>query len=162
MKAFLTYLASVIILLAFLLSSTQAATSPPVVGGIMPDITLPVLTDTDQKNYLGLPDKKTFKLHEIKAKVVIAEIFNMYCPYCQKKARRINTLYRLIESRQDLKDRVKLIGLGAGNSSFEVGDFKKKHAVPFPLFGDEDFALYKVLGKGKTPYFLVFKINSRC
>jgi peroxiredoxin len=132
---------------------------PPVQGDVLPEINLLVPEDAAHRNYLGLKGGEFFKIPQIKAKVVIIEIFSMYCPYCQREAPEINRLYSIIEGNPDLRDKIKLIGIGAGNSSFEVGVFKKKYNVPFPLISDEDFSIHKCVGEVRTPYFLGVRIN---
>lgn len=117
------------------------------------DFTLPVPDNETHKHYLGLSDEARFSLGQIKSPVVIIEIFSMYCPVCQREAGNVNTLYRLIQGDPALKEKVKLIGIGAGNSSFEVDFFKEKYAIEFPLFSDADFSIHKKIGEVRTPHF---------
>jgi len=140
-------------------SSIYAADKPPQKGESLPAINLPIPKSPDEKSYLGLSGGGSFKIPQIKAKAVIIEIFSMYCPYCQKDAPGVNELYTLIENDPDLKKKVKLIGIAAGNTPFEVDVYRKNYTVPFPLFPDQDFTIHKACGEVRTPYFIVVRIN---
>ncbi|MCD6534732.1 MAG: TlpA family protein disulfide reductase [Deltaproteobacteria bacterium] len=124
------------------------------VSNQMPTIKLTTPKDQSLRNYLGLQEKTSFSVEEIKCEILIIEIFSMYCPHCQKDAPTINKLYELIESDDKVAGRVKLIGIGTGNSAFEIDIFKKKYKIPFPLFADADFAIHEDLGNVRTPYFI--------
>lgn len=136
-----------------------AATEAPSVGGVLPEMSLPSPESPAASNYLGLAGKSSFKLPEIRAEVVIVEIFSMYCPYCQAEAPNVERLFQIIQAHKSLKDKVKLIGIGAGNTPYEVGVFHDRYEVPFPLFADPDFSIHKILGEVRTPYFIAIKIN---
>ena len=159
MKKIAILLAVMTILSLGLGFSALAANKPPEKGETLPVINLPVPKNPTEKSYLGLSGDGLFKIPQIKANVVIVEIFSMYCPYCQKDAPGVNELYYLIEKSSDLKNKIKLIGIGAGNSSYEVEVYKKTYTVPFPLFPDKDFTIHKACGDVRTPYFIVVKIN---
>jgi peroxiredoxin len=159
MKKILMFLAAMTLLFSMLVFPALAANKPPEKGEVLPVMNLPTPKNPDERSYLGLSGSGLFKIPQIKAKVVIVEIFSMYCPYCQKDAPGVNELYRLIENNPDIKSKIKLIGIGAGNSSYEVDVFKKTYTVPFPLFPDKDFTIHKACGEVRTPYFMVVKIN---
>ena len=135
------------------------AAGTPLVGGQLPDFTLGVPKDAAEKTYLGLSGSGAFKIPQIRAKTVIVEIFSMYCPYCQKEALNVNRVYEKIEADPALRGKIKLLGIGVGNSAFEVGVFRKRYRIPFPLFPDGDFVLHKLLGEVRTPYFIGVKIR---
>lgn len=137
----------------------QAATAPPAKGEPFPAINLPIPPDANDKNYLGLSGSGAFKVTQVRAQAVLIEIFSMYCPYCQKDAPGINELFQAIEGDAELKGRIKILGIGVGNSAYEVGVYKKKYNVPFPLIPDEPFTLHKALGETRTPYFILVKIG---
>jgi peroxiredoxin len=159
MKKTLMVLTIIILFLSILTFSALPVNKPPEKGELLPVINLPIPKNPDERNYLGLSGSGSIKISQIKAKVVIVEIFSMYCPYCQKDAPGVNELYRLIENNPDIKNKIKIIGIGAGNSLYEVDVFKKTYNVPFPLFPDKDFAIHKACGEVRTPYFMVVKIN---
>ena len=147
----------------FLMVAPLLAVSPPVVGGQLPDFKLPFPKGSADKNYLNISGSLfsgSFKIPQIKAEVVIIEIFSMYCPYCQAEAPHVNSLYNKIENNPVLKGRIKLVGIGVGNSEYEVGVFKKKYNIPFPLLPDGDFKIHKLMGEVRTPYFIGIKINA--
>ena len=137
----------------------SAAGGPPEKGKPLPDVSLPVPEDPAQRAYLGLDGGASFKIPQIKARVVIIEIFSMYCPYCQREAPAVNRLYGKIEGNPRLKGKIKLIGIGAGNSPFEVNVFRKKYDIAFPLFSDENYALHRCFGEVRTPYFIAVRLN---
>ena len=151
-----------VILTLFLATAISASeNSPPKVGNPMPDFELPMLNNPVDLQYLGLSASgKSFRISQVKAKVVILQIYSMYCPYCQAEAPNVNRLYATIENSPALKDKIKIIGIGAGNTQFEVETYKKKYAVPLPLVPDDDFKIHKIMGEVRTPYFIAVKLNN--
>ena len=135
-----------------------AATKPPGVGGVLPETILSVPPKPEHQKYLGLAGEGRFIIPQIKADVVLVEFFSMYCPYCQNEAPIVNKLYSNIEKNSNLKNRIKLIGIGVGNSAYEVSIFRKKYEINFPLFPDADFSIHKIIGEVRTPYFIGVRI----
>ena len=159
MKSRIMLLAAAAVLVASLLPAPTAASPPPQPNSPLPDFKLPLPERAADKDYLGLTTTGPFTIAQIKAQVVIIEIFSMYCPYCQREAPEVNRLYQMIENDPTLKGAIKLIGIGAGNTPFEVQVFKEKYSVPFPVFSDEDFTLHKAFGEVRTPFFIGVRIN---
>lgn len=131
----------------------------PLKGSVLPEIRLAVPRIPAHRSYLGISGGEFFTIADIKARVVIIEMFSMYCPHCQREAPAVNELYRTIENSPHAQGRVKLMGIGAGNDAFEVEFFKDKYDVPFPLFTDRDYVIHEQLGKPNTPFFIAVKMN---
>jgi len=98
-----------LILTLFIATAISAAENgPPKVGSSLPDIELPTLNNPADLKYLGLPaGGKFFKINQVKAKVVIIQIYSMYCPYCQAEAPNVNRLYAAIENSPHSKTKLK-------------------------------------------------------
>jgi thiol-disulfide isomerase/thioredoxin len=122
-------------------------------------IPLPVPEDRGERQYLGVETGETFTLPQVKAKLLIVHVFSMYCPFCQADAPHVNELYAMIQKSPALKDKVRIVGLGVGNTSFEVKVYKEKFAVPFPLFSDENFDVQKACSSPiRTPVFIAARV----
>ena len=125
----------------------------------LPLFELPMPQEESEKSYMGLSGTENFEIGQIRTQVLIIEVFNFYCPHCQRLASQVNELYQEIQSRPDLKVRIKMIGIGGGNSPYEVNSFREKYKVPFPLFADQRMEISKILGVKGTPTFIGVKIH---
>jgi peroxiredoxin len=160
MKKMVIFFVALAICLAVLNDAPVAAEQSTISGDVLASITLPVPQEQNAKTYLGLTGEGSFTISQIKAQVVIIEIFNMYCNNCQREAPRVNELYQAMGKDPNLKGKIKMIGIGVGNTPLEVEVFKKTYGVPFPLFPDEDYSIHKATGEVRTPYFIGVKINA--
>jgi len=118
------------------------------------DFNLTAPKDASHRSYLGFETLEPFTLNKIQAKILIIEIFSMYCPICQREAANVNKLFKLIQKNPKYKNKIKLIGIGAGNSAYEVNFFKKNYKIKFPLFSDTKFVIHKKIGEVGTPHFI--------
>ncbi len=126
----------------------------PAEGDMFPKLKLSLPQEMHDREYLRVA-KDPFLLSQVDSKVLIVEVFSMYCPHCQKEAPNVNALYEAIAAGPKLKSRIKMLGIGAGNSFFEVTVFRAHYKIEFPLIPDEDMSVCKGLGVVGTPHFFV-------
>ncbi len=99
-------------------------------------ISLTIPSDYRMAAYLGFfSPRESFKLTEIKARIVVVEVFQVRCSHCQNQVDDLKELYHLI-AKEGLFHQVKIIGLGYGDDLFEVEEFGRRYAIPYPLFAD--------------------------
>ena len=141
-------------------TSPTGPISAPAAGSSALDPTsglvLPALSDQGQRTYLGIDAPGAFPLTDIRAEVVVIEVFSMYCPHCQQEAPNVNRLYQSIAADPSLDGRIKIIGIGVGNTSYEVDAFQKRFNIQFPLFPDRSRQLARQLGVRVTPTFVAY------
>ena len=147
----------ILLWLIFDLLPVQACASQLEPQAPWPAVTLQLPSDPVLRHYLGVKEGDTFTVDDMVSEVVVVEIFNMYCPFCQREAPHVNELFTLLDRRDDLNRRLKIIGIGVGNSNFEVDYYRRSYSVEFPLFADKEFKIYEKVGKVRTPCFFILK-----
>ena len=70
-------LATIAIFFAFLHSLAFASNAPPVKGEVLPDMKITVPQNAIDRSYLGLERSGVFTIPQIKATIVIVEIFSI-------------------------------------------------------------------------------------
>ena len=153
---------AMVVLLGLILGGPAAAAlagnhSP---GNPWTEIQLPTPADAQLRQYLGLSDNEHFTVNQIAAEIVIVQVYSMYCPHCQREAPAVNELYALITAQAGLHRRLRLIGVGIGNSEYEVDFYRETYKVEFPLFPDGKFIIHKQLGETRTPHFFVLRTDA--
>jgi thiol-disulfide isomerase/thioredoxin len=157
MKSICLWLAAVLVATAPAAVFGQA---PPVAGDRLEGLRLMAPEDPTHRAYLGLVEGGEFDILDISGRLLIVEIFSMYCPHCQREAPSVNRLYEAIAASAALREQAKLIGIGVGNSAYEVDHFRNHYQIPFALFPDEDFVIHQSLGEVRTPYFLIVDLGA--
>jgi hypothetical protein len=124
-------------------------------------ILLPRPSSEEDAAYLGLAGSSdSFRMDEIKARVLVVEVFDMYCRFCQGMAPKVDQVFEL-NRHAGFGDDVKMIGIGRMNTELEVSTFREKFKVRFPLFPDKDLSITRALqaqDKG-TPHFIVLRMG---
>ena len=150
-----------VVLFAFVIPGMASGGNVPAAGDWLVEMRLDAPLSADKQAYLGLSDSSSpFDPTTITGRLLIIEIFSMYCPHCQREAPAVNRLYQAIETSEALRGKVKMIGIGVGNSNFEVDHFRKHYKIEFPLFPDEDFVIHKAMGEVRTPFFIIAAIGA--
>lgn len=141
---------------------TQKIISP---GDFFPEFHFSSRISGADAAYLGVSDKiknrDSFLAEDVWGDLLVLEIFNRYCFSCQKQAPMMNKAFEIVVTNPGLSRKVRFLGIGTGNTSRAVRDFKKEFLVPFPLVPDPTFEIMNTLGNpGGTPFTLILRRTS--
>ncbi|MBA4357025.1 MAG: TlpA family protein disulfide reductase [Desulfovibrio sp.] len=131
-----------------------AADALPAPGQILPALSLKAPAFGQDAGELGLAGKKTFRLQDLKAKVIVLEVIGVYCAECAKQVHAYNTLYARLARRIQAGE-VRMFGLAAGGTDMEVENLRKTGIYKYPLVSDEKYQNHKLLREPKTPFTLL-------
>jgi hypothetical protein len=130
-------------------------------GNLFPDVPLSASLGEKDRSYLGLSSKEPFFVKDIKAKIVLVEIMNVYCSGCQNQAPIYNQMFALIQANPSLRKDIKIIGVAAGNNDQEIKIYQDHFKVPFPIIPDPNYVVHKAIGGSPTPFSIIVKRVSR-
>ncbi|GAB6060614.1 hypothetical protein JCM31598_37310 [Desulfonatronum parangueonense] len=121
-----------------------------------------LLTASDRREdfaYLGLDQQAAnFFLADVPAEYVLLKYYSEHCSQCVQEAELYNRLFSMIQDAPMLRERLKLIGLGVGDSQRSVLRFKRAHNVSYPLLSDERRILFNSVGGGEIPLIYLVRI----
>ena len=116
---------------------------------------------TEAAAYLGIQAQtENVFLSDVNSPVLLVHLFDMYCTVCQQHAPEVNRLYRMVQN-SPIKNRVRFIGIGKGNTAIEAEIYQDRYAIEFPLFPDADKSRTKLLGVDYTPNFVIVDLKNR-
>jgi peroxiredoxin len=133
------------------------------VGEIFPACRLVILDSKRDRAYLQIAHKgRGIALDDIESDFILIEIYNELCSECIDEVKNYKAVYQKILEDDALKQKVKVIGIGAGSKKRNVAKFRKHEAIQFPLFADEKWGIFNCLGKPTLPVsYLVFRQNGK-
>ena len=112
---------------------------------------------TEEQAYLGIQDKSSFSLDDVKGTLILIDLTNTYCVSCKKNIIILNEVYKQIQNSKYLEGKVKVMGIAIGNNKREVDYLRKEHKIVYPLVTDPDFTAHKALGEPRVPYTLYIR-----
>lgn len=119
-----------------------------------------MLFEEMDRNYLKIPGRqKNFNLEEIGYAYLFIVIFSEKCLACVDEVKSFNKLHISLNEDSYLSDKVKLIAIGSGSKKRSIVSFKKEHAVLYPLFADENKAVFSCLGNPILPTSYLIQIQ---
>ena len=124
-------------------------------GSSIPEFNLKAPDSKAMKAYLGLKDEKSFSPSQIKAKLIVIEFFDVFCPVCQKNAPMVNRLFKTIQEDKDLSNDVKLLGIALEGQPDELSAYRQKFKCEFPLFTDPEKEIQSKLKISYVPIIVV-------
>jgi peroxiredoxin len=138
---------------------TIAAAESPVVNAVaLGELQLKLNGNQEHRTYLKVESEASITLSQIRADHLIVVIFNSFCTICQADAGKLNSMYQMITEDPLLEGKVKMIGIGTGNTAVEVELFQQEHKVPYPLFADPEFKLENAIPENlRAPMFLAVR-----
>lgn len=124
-------------------------------AALFPDLSLQGQLEPEMVEQLGISGTP-FRLSDIPKPFLFVEIFSMYCPYCQRDAPEVNRIFEEVRS-SNLWEELRFVGIGTGNTQYEVDVYAEQFQTRFPLLPDNDFTMHSALGNVGTPYYLLLR-----
>jgi len=140
---------------------TDGAKLVPEPGKRLPKILFPNSLTPEENRYLGIGKKKSFSFDDIQARLILVDYINTNCPNCIKSVPTFLEIYQMIERVPDLKAKVKIVAIGAGDTSTEVKDFKENHGIPYPILSDKDYKAHDAVGGPRVPFLVIAHKDSQ-
>ncbi len=151
----------VVVLLFSLIPGGAFGGQGPKAGSDLPELAMDAPASAKDAAYLGIGEKKQFKIKDVAAKLIVLEILGVYCPQCHKQRPHINRLFHRVAKDADLSKKVKFLGVAAGAAPMEAAYYSKQSKAPYPVLPDEKFVIHKRLGEPRTPYNMVVAADGR-
>jgi hypothetical protein len=136
-------------------ASPKTPTAVPRTGDRFPRLSFYNNLTPKERNYFGIGGKKIFFLDEIKTQLILIEYLSTTCMHCISSIPIFNETYQTIEQDPNLKGKIKVIGIGVGNTPMEVEAFKKNYGIPHPILTDTEFKAHKAVGEPRVPFIVV-------
>lgn len=124
---------------------------------LFPDLPLQGKLSQEMIQQLGISGTP-FRISDVPSEYLFVEIFSMYCPYCQRDAPEVNALFERVRG-SELWEQMRFLGIGTGNTQYEVDFYAQQFKTPFPMLPDEEYVLHSALGNIGTPYYLLLRRN---
>lgn len=119
----------------------------------MPLFTLQTPPSDKDRAYLGITGQ-TFRLSDVRCRLLLFEVIGVYCPQCYRQAPLFNTLFSRIEKGK-LQGRVKMLALASGGTVQEIQYLNSQGQYSFPVVPDPSFDVHKLLGEPRTPFTIL-------
>jgi hypothetical protein len=126
-------------------------------GVAFPEVPLKTPSQANDKTYLGVSGGAQFRITDLKAEVILVEIFDVYCLPCQKQAPLYKELFGLIQSNPAARDQIKMIGIAVGNTEEEIKKFRDHFKVPYPIVSDPKLLLHEAVGGPPAPFSIIVR-----
>jgi hypothetical protein len=126
-------------------------------GEAFPEVALKTPSQAKDRTYLGISGGDSFKVRDLKAEVILVEVFDVYCLPCQKQAPLYKQLFGMIQSNPAAKDQIKMIGIAVGNDESEIKKFQDHFQIPYPIIGDQKYVLHEAIGGPPAPFSIIVR-----
>ena len=122
------------------------------VDDYFPACRLMLLNYQKDRDYLQISHVgKNFTLEDVHSDYIFIEIYNELCSACVNEVKTYKALYRMLLGDAFLREKVKMMGIGAGSKKRSAAKFRKQKNIAFPLFADEKREIFHCLGKPVLP-----------
>jgi peroxiredoxin len=126
-------------------------------GDAFPEVALKSPSQAKDRAYLGISAGDQFKVKDLKAEVILVEIFDVYCLPCQKQAPLYKKLFGMIQSNPAARDQIKMIGIAVGNDESEIKKFQEHFQIPYPIISDPKLILHEAVGGPPAPFAIIVR-----
>ncbi len=124
-------------------------------GEVLADVVLLAPENQQEKDYLGIEEKKEFRLKDLDAEYFLIEVVGAYCPICHAQSTEINQLFNRISGNEQLGSRLLMFSVVPGATDMEIEYLKSTWNAPYPMLPDYEYDFLQAIGNPDVPFTLI-------